>query len=241
MLKKVLNKINKINDLKDVFKNCNPLKLIYKSSTNENEINKYIENIKKYGGIEEAEKKIFDSKIEFDENLVKSWLDNRQFIAELLFRKSTDGSKFSDFFNKCEKKGIIIIFIETTSWYKFGGYSQEGWGDFGLKNDESNFIFSFNYNNKSKDKISFDYNSYYGPNFKSHYYNEIYFSGSLDKGLTGTIQNINELAGDLILPLTKNQILQGVSKSIIFNDTIRYYDKREWNVKELEVYKITYI
>ena len=52
-------------------------------------------------------KKLFDSKIEFDENLVKSWLDNRKFIAELLFRKSTDGSKFSDLFSKWKKKELL--------------------------------------------------------------------------------------------------------------------------------------
>ena len=125
-----------------------------------------------------------------------------------------------------EKKGIIIIFIDAVN-YKFGGYSENGWGDFGLKNDESNFIFSFNYKEKSKDKIAFDFSSYSGPNFKSHDYNEIYFNSSLDKGLTSIIEY--------------DDFREINSKSIIFDNKLSYYCKREWNVNELEVFKITYI
>ena len=66
-------------------------------------------------------KKLFDSKIEFDVELVKSWLDNRNFKTELLFRKTRDGSSVNDFHNKCDNKGITITFIETYKGYKFRG------------------------------------------------------------------------------------------------------------------------
>ena len=68
----------------------------------------------KYKTINENSLKIFDSIIKFDHNLVKSWLNNRNFKSELLFRKSRDGSTPKDFHNKCDNKGITIVFIETT-------------------------------------------------------------------------------------------------------------------------------
>ena len=53
----------------------------------------------KYRTINENSLKIFDSIIKFDHNLVKSWLNNRNFKSELLFRKSRDGSTPKDFHN----------------------------------------------------------------------------------------------------------------------------------------------
>ena len=78
----------------------------------------------------------------FDQKLVKSWLNNRSFISELLFRKTRDGSTPKDFHNKCDNKGITIIFIETTKGYKFGGYTEWQWErKGGIKKDKSTFIF----------------------------------------------------------------------------------------------------
>ena len=87
--------------------------------------------------------------IEFDQDLVVSWLNNRNFKTELLFRKTRDGSTPNDFHNKCDNKGITIVFIETTSGYKFGGYTELQWDKSGnYKKDKSTFIFSFNHKQK---------------------------------------------------------------------------------------------
>ena len=87
----------------------------------EDEINQILNSLKKLGEI--SSKKLFESNINFDERLVEAWLNNRKFEAELLYRKSRDGSTPTDFHNKCDNKGITIIFIETTKGYKFGGYT----------------------------------------------------------------------------------------------------------------------
>ena len=63
--------------------------------------------------------------------MVYSWLNNRKFFTELLYRKSRDGSTLNDFHNKCDNKGITITLIETTKGYKFGRYTE-------LSGDQSN-------------------------------------------------------------------------------------------------------
>ena len=94
--------------------------------------------IKKFGEI--SSKKLFESNIDFDERLVEAWLNNRKFEAELLYRKSRDGSTPTDFHNKCDNKGITIIFIETTKGYKFGGYTELPWDNYGSKKDKKCFF-----------------------------------------------------------------------------------------------------
>ena len=90
----------------------------------------------------------FNSNIEFDQGLIKSWLNNKNYCSELLFRKSRDGSTPKDFHDKCDNKGITIVFIETTKGYKFGGYTELQWDNSGAKTDKSTFIFSFNHREK---------------------------------------------------------------------------------------------
>ena len=110
---KILNEsIKKMNNIQ-----INSIEFISK----EDEINQILNSLKKLGEI--SSKKLFESNIDFDERLVEAWLNNRKFEAELLYRKSRDGSTPTDFHNKCDNKGITIIFIETTKGYKFGGYT----------------------------------------------------------------------------------------------------------------------
>ena len=81
-----IKKINLINVLNNKTKENNELFYNIKFSPGSEDVNKFIEVLKNYGNIKENYIKIFNSKIEFDEKLVKSWLDNRFFIAELLYR-----------------------------------------------------------------------------------------------------------------------------------------------------------
>ena len=134
----MLNKnIEKISDLD----------INFKFNLEESKVNKLLDSIKIFGKIVEYK---FDTKIDFDEKLVKSWLDNRKFMSELLYRKSRDGSTPDDFHNKCDNKGITMTIIETTKGNKFGGYTESSWDKSNSsKNDKSIFLFSFS--NKKKE------------------------------------------------------------------------------------------
>ena len=139
------NNINDINKINEINKK-NILNIKIKFLPNEEGINNFIQSIKTFGKIQKGNE--FDSKIQFDQELVNSWLNNRYFSAKLLYRKSRDGSTPNDFHNKCDNKGITITFIETTKGYKFGGYTELSWDKSGNKKDKSTFLFSFN--NKQK-------------------------------------------------------------------------------------------
>ena len=161
------NNIEAIKQLKNTMKNCNNLEHTFKFNYKNEDINKLIKQISKIGYIENENERIFDSKIEFEQKLLKDWLDHRLFKSELLYRKSRDGSKPEDFHNKCDNKGITLTIIETTKGYKFGGYTELQWDKVGkFKKDKSTFIFSFNNKKKymarnNNDSIYCD--SSYGP------------------------------------------------------------------------------
>jgi len=126
--------IKDINKINESILNCkNSKDSIINVFLNENEI---IESIKKI-----SLNILFESNIEFDQQLVKSWLNNKNFSAKLIFRKTRDGSTTNDFHNKCDNQGITITFIETTKGYKFGGYTELSWEkNGGSKKDKSAFI-----------------------------------------------------------------------------------------------------
>ena len=217
------NNINDINNINKNFKNYN-----FKNSNiifypNEEGINQFLETIKKFGKIINLSNKIFDSKIEFDEELVKTWLNNKNFNAELLFRKTRDGSTPNDFHNKCDNKGITIIFIETDKGYKFGGYTELEWDRKSLtKKDESTFLFSFNnkekYTHRNNNGSIYCTDSYC-PWFGGPSYLEIHFNKSLNKG--GSYESMNNNTFIIGRKLTNGE--------------------EYWNVKELEAFKINYI
>jgi hypothetical protein len=191
----------------------------------EDGINQFLEKIKIFGVIKEALNdnscNKFCSEIDFDQNLVKSWLNDRNFNSELLFRKSRDGSTPDDFHNNCDNKGITIIFIETKKGYKFGGYTELQWDKSGThKKDKSTFIFSFNNKEKytarnNNNSISCFYDE--GPRFGCGY-PEIFFNKTL---------NIGESFDN-----SSNTFLEGRKLT---------NGEQFWDVKELEVHKIIYI
>ena len=181
-------------------------------------INQFLENIKNFGSLED---KKFDSKIEFDQGLVKSWLNNRNYSSELLFRKSRDGSNPKDFHDKCDNKGITIVFIETTKGYKFGGYTELEWDkQSGQKKDKSTFIFSFNHREKytqRKNNPCIYCSISEGPRFGCGY-PEIYLYSSLNRGQSWDYSENTFVLG--------RKLTNG---------------EEFWDVKELEVYKIIYL
>jgi len=212
--------IDNINRLNEIIKKNNELNFSLQFYPEEKGINQFIESITKFGNIENKRYNKFDSNIEFEQDLVKSWLNNRNFFSELLFRKSRDGSTPKDFHDKCDNKGITIVFIETTKGYKFGGYTELQWDNSGGKKDKSTFIFSFNHREKylARNKNNSIYcNSYEGPRFCCNY-PEIYLENSLTKGRSWSDN--------------QNTFLMG--KKLTNGEDF-------WDVKELEVHKILYI
>ena len=182
-----INEIKKINENIKKFNsnNKNDIKLILK----EEQIDLIIEKIK---NIDFNTKIFYDSKIEIDEELIKSWLNNKKFKAELLFRKTRDGSTPNDFHNKCDNKGITLTFIETTKGFKFGGYTELQWDKSNsAKKDQSTFIFSLNRKEKflvRNERYSIYCHNNYGPYF-GYFYPELYLPNTLDKGESNEIKN----------------------------------------------------
>ena len=213
------NNIKNINKINESIKKIYSLKCEINFDPKEEGMNDFIQSINNFGHIQEGKK--FDSKIEFDEELVKLWLNNRNFNAELLFRKTRDGSTPNDFHKKCDNKGITIIFIETTKGYKFGGYTELQWDQSGKsKTDKSTFIFSFD--NKKKYTARNNNNSIAcasteGPRFGCGW-PEIYLYNTLDQGESYDSNNCTFSQGRTLT--NKEQY---------------------WTVKELEVFKIYYI
>ena len=111
----------------------------------------------------------FDSKIKFEQKLVKDWLYNKKFKSELLYRKIRDGSSTKVFHEKCDNKGITLTFIETIDGCKFGGYTELQWNQKEIfQKDKSTFIFSFDKKEKylaRNDNDSIFCSSSYGPVF----------------------------------------------------------------------------
>ena len=210
------NNIDNINKITESIKKNNSVNVSIKFYPEEDGINQFLEKIKKFGVVGN----IFDSIIDFDVNLVNNWLDNRKYYSELLFRKSRDGSTPDDFHNKCDNKGITIVFIETTKGYKFGGYTELQWDKSGYKKDISTFIFSFNNKQKytarnNNDSICCGSNE--GPRFGCGW-PEIYLYNTLDKG-----QSFDNTSSNTFL--LGRKLTNG---------------EEYWDVKELEVHKIIY-
>ena len=192
------------------------------SSEGENQIS---ELIKKFGKIINAN---FFSAIEFDQKLVMSWLNDRMFYSKLLFRKTRDGSTTKDFHDKCDNKGNTIVFIETTTGYKFGGYTELQWDKSETgKKDNSTFIFSLNKRQKytaRNDNYSIFCSKTRGPNFGNGSNPEICFGNkTLNHGSTYTYSSTTTSFSSTFL--TENKLT----------------NEKKWDIKELEVYQIIYI
>ena len=159
---------------------------------------------------------IFNSKISFDEKLIKEWI-GKKFTAEFLFSVSKNGAEPSEFHRLCDNKGPTIIFIETAKGYIFGGYTELDWDmSSSFKTDNSTFLFSIN--NKAKYTRRNNMCSIYcrndlAPSFGGDKNPDIFCMGSCRKG---QICNCNTFAN---------------SKEL--NNGESFFD-----VKEMEVYKI---
>ena len=218
---KIEKNIDNIKEINNNIEKYNSIDINIKLESEEEQFNHLSEEINKFGKIIQSSLKLFDSKIEFDEELIKTWLDNKNFKTELLYRKTIDGSLPNDFHRKCDNKGITITIIETMKGNKFGGYTELQWDCSGKqKHDNSTFLFSFDKKKKylsKKDYSSIWGNPTYGPWFGSNF-PEIVFKSSLDKGKSW----------------------DDPKENIFFSGRILTNGEEFWDVKEIEVFKIIY-
>ena len=71
-------------------------------------------------------------------------LDKYNPIAyKLIYSSSSDGDSIKTFHNKCDGENFILLIIETTKGYKFGGFTSIGFDSSGFElNDNYAFLFS---------------------------------------------------------------------------------------------------
>ena len=134
-------KINNYNNAKDFRINFYPDK--------EEEIQKFIEEIKNFGEISEykVNSKIINNE---DLRLIQNWISNNKINLTLLYRMSDDGNSFQTFHKKCDNQYPALFIAKTKDGYKFGGYTSIGWNnkDNTYKSDEKAFLFSLNLKEK---------------------------------------------------------------------------------------------
>ncbi len=207
---------NKFQNLKNDYENKYQ-DFIKKNEMKINSLEKMINDLKH----KNIETKIFNSKIEIDETLVKSWLNNRKFSANLLFRMSDDGVEIVTFHRKCDNKGKTITFIETECGLRFGGYTELEWDSYSCdKKDDSTFIFSFNYKEKyTKRNDNYSIGCYLKEGPKFGWGPQIGFYG----------KNLKEGSS------TKSP-----GNSFVLNNRFTN-GKEKWITKELEIYQINYL
>ena len=211
------NNINYINKINDNIKTCNSIDCNCKFDYND--INQLLDKIKNFGDIDQN-KKLFNSNIIFEQDLIKTWLDNRKFVSELLFRKSKDGTNLKDFHDKCDNKGTTITFIETSKGYIFGGYTELQWDTCeAFKKDKSTFIFSMNKKQKYMARNNND---------------SIYCSNSY-----GPVFGCDQ-AEIAVISLIKGQSYDDKNTNTFIPGNVLTNGEKYWDIKELEVYKIKY-
>ena len=172
----IINNIN--NNINKVQKSDN---LIIRFIPEENEMNDFFENIKKFGNL-----KITTYNISILSSIIKDDLDSNELINkwieesinkkeikfELIFRMSEIGNKASDFHKYCDKKGPTLTLIRTTKNKIFGGFTPLNWSQKeGLETDINNrtFVFSLSLKKKfnliKKDGYAIYCSKLYGPEF----------------------------------------------------------------------------
>ena len=209
IIKKQQNEINNLNE---------------KVNKHEERINLLEERIKKLEEKEKDEKliksDIIKSKDEID--LLNKWINNKNNTFSLIYKGSRDGDTYDNFHEKCDNKGPTIMIIKTDDGEIFGGYTEKSWN----KNNSmipSPESFLFNLNKKKKYFINgngyiISEKSYGQTGFGDANYYEFYFYN-------------NYLTAD------KKSLISGCS-SYNFKSLEISGGKKDFHIKEMEVYKI---
>ena len=152
--------IKYINEINDKIKRFNNNEInIHFYPIEENLINSYLENIKKFGSIVNDDflinSKIISNNQEYILSL-KNWINEGQndknIKSKLLYRLSDNGEKFSTFHELCDNKGQTLTLFHINDGNKVGIFSPLSWDSItnDWKKDEKTFIFNLNKNTKCK-------------------------------------------------------------------------------------------
>lgn len=88
-------------------------------------------------------------------NLISDWIDrNKEFKFKLLYKGTIDGDTLDMFHNKCDNQGATISFIESTDNQIFGGYASKSWNKNNQGDIPDPYSFLFNLNLKKKYPVS---------------------------------------------------------------------------------------
>ena len=144
---------------------------------------------------------------------------NKKLIINLLYKATVDSDKASAFHEKCDDAKSTIVFVETDDGKRFGGYTSCSWsGDCIEKEDEDAFVFSLDkmktYDNIPGEEAIGCYPKF-GPIFlgcQIRIYDDAFTKGgtTYEKGLNYCTEEDYELTDG----------------------------KRNFNVKEIEVYEV---
>ena len=153
------------------------------------------------------------------EKAIKNWINPLGEVKlDLLFRMTRDGSKSSDFHKFCDNKGPTLTLVQTDKGYKFGGYTPYSWkSELGNspENDIETFLFSLDLMKKFKkikDGPTLYFDEEFGPCFGEGG-SDFFIEKNLSEGCStyGNFLNNFELTNG---------------------------EKGDFNVKELEIYKV---
>ena len=241
LINECLNIENNIKDIKNVNENikkcnnANNLEILF--SPEEDGVNKFLEDIKVFGKLNNYDKNINElmknSLIIKNDNKMKDsiikWIEekiNKKINKfELILRMSENGTKSEDFHKYCDNKGPTLTLVKTTKNKIFGGFTPLNWNNNGNQlYDKSNqtFIFSLNlmkiYNMISNEREAI-YCDNSGPNFGL---SDFDLQENMKIGVTYANEDCNFLSNE-------NLELTGGKG-----------DHESFETEELEVYKVIY-
>ena len=225
-IEQIIEQINFLN--KNVQENESEkieLKFIYQSNLDDMK-----KSINKFGFIHKQGLNILikldDSSIIKDNNLVKFGFSNlkENIKAQLLYKKSKHGNSYDTFHNLCDNKGKTLTLIESSEGFIFGGYTPLEWNsNSGWKSDNDTFLFSLT-NKRIYKKNGNDISIYCGKD-QGPWFPYIGFRETGKKDMT---------KGEFLFRNDETYFED-------FNEIIPHENKdRFFNVKEVEVYKITF-
>ena len=157
-----------------------------------------------------------------DINYLKNWINqNKEIKGELLYRLSRDGSSYQTFHQNCDDKGPTLTLIKDENDMKTGGYTPLSW-DSKTEWKKDNDTFIFNLTNKKKFPKPSNNNTYsiYCLNSYGPWFNNFGFEGGQN------MKTCKFQTGSAFL--NANEIIPNENKDKYFN------------VKEVEVYKISF-
>ena len=228
-IEQTIKQINTLNEA--VQKNENKkfeLKFIYL-----NEFDDIKDAINKFGIIHKQGSntliKLDDSSIIKDNNLVifglNNWKENIK--TQLLYKKSRDGNDFNTFHNLCDNKGKTLTLIQSSEGFIIGGYTPLEWNrNSGWKNDNDTFLFSLTNKRIYKKKDNNTFSIYCGED-QGPWFPLIGFRETGKKNMSQGQFLYKENPGDTYF--------EGINEIIPNENKDRFF-----NVKEVEVYKLTF-